>query len=259
MRLVSAGALVACLWTAAAAARQDPPPPPPPTQTITPTPAATATPAPTPALSFEDWLSELRSEALTKGISQATLDQAFSSLQPDPVIIARDRTQPELTQSLDDYVTARLNPKTLARAAEVAKTEKDVIERVHATYGIPGPIMVAIWGLESNFGQFTGVRPVITALATLAYDGRRPALFRAELFQALTIVDRGLVNLPEFIGSWAGAIGQPQFMPSSFLKYAVDFDGDGKIDIWTSPADVLGSMANYLKTAGWTEGTRWGR
>jgi len=176
MRLVSAGALVACLWTAAAAARQDPPPPPPPTQTITPTPAATATPAPTPALSFEDWLGELRSEALTKGISQATLDQAFSSLQPDPVIIARDRTQPELTQSLDDYVTARLSPKTLARAAEVAKTEKDVIERVHATYGIPGPIMVAIWGLESNFGQFTGVRPVITALATLAYDGRRPAL-----------------------------------------------------------------------------------
>jgi membrane-bound lytic murein transglycosylase B len=259
MRLVSAGALVACLWTAAAAARQDPPPPPPPTQTITPTPAATATPAPTPALSFEDWLSELRSEALTKGISQATLDQAFSSLQPDPVIIARDRTQPELTQSLDDYVTARLNPKTLARAAEVAKTEKDVIERVHATYGIPGPIMVAIWGLESNFGQFTGVRPVITALATLAYDGRRPALFRAELFQALTIVDRGLVSLPEFIGSWAGAIGQPQFMPSSFLKYAVDFDGNGKIDIWTSPADVLGSMANYLKTAGWTEGARWGR
>jgi len=259
MRLVSVGALVACLWTAAAAARQDPPPPPPPTQTTTPTPAATATPAPTPALSFEDWLGELRSEALTKGISQATLDQAFSSLQPDPVIIARDRTQPELTQSLDDYVTARLSPKTLARAAEVAKTEKDVIERVHATYGIPGPIMVAIWGLESNFGQFTGVRPVITALATLAYDGRRPALFRAELFQALTIVDRGLVSLPEFIGSWAGAIGQPQFMPSSFLKYAVDFDGNGKIDIWTSPADVLGSMANYLKTAGWTEGARWGR
>ena len=255
MRLVSVGALVACLWTAAPAAQQDPPPPPPPVPTVTPTP----TPTPTPALSFEDWLGGVRSEALTKGISQATLDLAFSGLAPDPVIIARDRTQPELTQSLDEYVTARLNPKTLARAAEVAKTDKDVIDRVHATYGIPGPIMVAIWGLESNFGQFTGVRPVITALATLAYDGRRPALFRAELFQALAIVDRGLVNLPEFNGSWAGAIGQPQFMPSSFLKYAVDFDGDGKIDIWTSPADVLGSMANYLKTAGWTEGARWGR
>ena len=260
MRLVSVGALAACLWTVAAAARQDPPPPPPTqTPTPTPTPSATPTPVPTPAVSFEDWLSAVKSEALTKGISQATLELALSSLQPDPVIIARDRTQPELTQSLDDYVTARLNPKTLARAAEVARTEKDVIERVHSTYGVPGPIMVAIWGLESNFGQFTGVRPVITALATLAYDGRRPALFRAELFQALAIVDRGLVDLPEFIGSWAGAMGQPQFMPSSFLKYAVDFDGDGKIDIWTSPADVLGSMANYLKTAGWSEGARWGR
>src|SRR5262249_54333040 len=183
---------------------------------------------------FDEWLAEIRTEALAKGISQATLDQAFNGLQPDPVIIARDRTQPELTQSLDDYITARMSPKNLARAAEVAKDDKGVIEKVHTTYGIPGPIMVAIWGLEPNFGQFIGVRPVITALAPLAYDGRRPALFRAELFQALVIVDKGLVMLPEFIGSWAGAIGQPQFMPSSFLKYAVDFDGDGKIDIWSS-------------------------
>ena len=275
MRFVSAGALAACLWAVVVAAPQNPPPPPPPpvptvtpTATVTPLPAVTtptvtptpaATPDPTPTVSFDDWLTAVRAEAVTRGIKEATLDLAFTGLTPDPVIIARDRTQPELTQSLDDYVTARLNPKTLARAAEVARTDKDVIERVRATYGIPGPIMVAIWGLESNFGQFTGVRPVITALATLAYDGRRPALFRSELFQALAIVDKGLVNLPEFNGSWAGAIGQPQFMPSSFLKYAVDFDGDGKIDIWTSPADVLGSMANYLKTAGWTEGARWGR
>ncbi len=282
MRFVSAGVLAGCLWTAVNAAPQGPPPPPP-VQTVTPTPTATpavtptptvsptttpavaptgtpsVTPAPTPTVSFEEWLDAVRTEALTKGISQATLDQAFNNLQPDPVIIARDRTQPELTQSLDDYITARMSAKTLARAAEVAKNEKDVIEKVRATYGIPGPIMVAIWGLESNFGQFIGVRPVITALATLGYDGRRPALFRTELFQALTIVDKGLVTLPEFIGSWAGAIGQPQFMPSSFLKYAVDFDGDGKIDIWSSSSDVLGSMANYLKVVGWSEGARWGR
>src|SRR5215471_4090016 len=155
MRFVIAGVLVACVWGADPAARQDPPPPPP-VQTPTPTPAATPTPMPTPAVSFEDWLGEVRSEALAKGISQATLDQALTGLQPDPVIIARDRTQPELTQSLDDYVTARLSPKTLARAAEVAKADKDVIQRVTATYGIPGPIMIAIWGLESNFGQFIG-------------------------------------------------------------------------------------------------------
>src|SRR5262245_28124374 len=259
MRLVMTGALMACVWAAAPAARQGPPHPPP-TQTAPPTTTVTPTPEPTPpTMSFDEWLAEVRTEALAKGISQATLDQAFNNLQPDPVIIARDRTQPELTQSLDDYITARMSAKTLTRAAEVAKNEKAVIEKVRATYGIPGSIMVAIWGLESNFGQFIGVRPVITALATLGYDGRRPALFRTELFQALTIVDKGLVTLPEFIGSWAGAIGQPQFMPSSFLKYAVDFAGDGKIDIWGSPADVLGSLANYLKLAGWTAGARWAR
>jgi membrane-bound lytic murein transglycosylase B len=266
MRFVMTGTLLACLWTAVPAARQDPPPVQTPPVSTVPTPppppaapAPTVTPTPTPAVPFDEWLTAVRAEALAKGISQATIDQAFANLQPDPVIIARDRTQPEQTQSLDDYLTARLNPKTLARAADAATEQHDVVERVQATYGVPGPIMIAIWGLESNFGQFTGVRPVVTALATLAYDSRRPALFRAELFQALAILDKGLVQPPDFIGSWAGAIGQPQFMPSSFLKYAVDFDGDGKIDIWGTPADVLGSMANYLKTAGWTEGTRWGR
>ena len=168
-----------------------------------------------------------------------------AGLQPDPVVIARDRAQPELTQSLDDYVTARLSPKTLDRAAEVART--DAGRRSSAsktTYGVPAPIMVAIWGLESNFGAVHRRRPDIAALATLAYDGRRPALFRAELFEALTH-RRSRPRRPadEFKGSWAGAMGQPQFMPSSFLKHAVDFDGDGKIDIWTSPADVFGSMA----------------
>src|SRR5215831_9113147 len=181
MRFVGAGALAACLWTAAPAAQQTPPPPPP-AQTPTPTTTVTPTPEPTPpTVSFDEWLAEIRTEALAKGIRQATLDQAFNGLQPDPVIIARDRTQPELTQSLDDYITARMSPKNMARAAEVAKDDKGMIEKVHSAYGIPGPIMVAIWGLESNFGQFVGVRPVITALATLAYDGRRPALFRAEL------------------------------------------------------------------------------
>jgi membrane-bound lytic murein transglycosylase B len=249
MRLAStwvAGATAIALLLAATPRAQEPKPQEP----------AAQEPAPPP---FEDWLTAVKAEALSKGISQATIDQAFANLTPDPVIIARDRTQPELTQSLDEYVAARLNPKTLAKADEMAAEYKVLVERVHTTYGVPGPIMIAIWGLESNFGQFTGVRPVITALATLAYDSRRPSLFRSELFQALTIVDKGLVTLPEFIGSWAGAIGQPQFMPSSFLKYAVDFDGDGKIDIWASPADVLGSMANYLKTAGWSEGARWGR
>lgn len=212
-----------------------------------------------PQIPFDQWLAGLRKEASSKGISDATLDAAFSNLAPDPVVVARDRTQPEQMQSLDEYVKARLNKKLLTRAADAAATHGAVAKRVDKEYGVPATVMIAIWGVESNFGQFTGVRPVITALATLAYDSRRPALFRAELMEALTILDKRLVTMPEFVGSWAGAIGQPQFMPSSFLKYAVDFDGDGKIDIWTSPADVLGSMANYLKASGWTGDERWGR
>lgn len=209
--------------------------------------------------SFADWLADLRAEALAKGIHQATLDEALANLEPDADVVAHDRAQPELTQTLDDYVAARLSARTLATAAQMTHRYRTLLRRIQTAYGVPGPVMVAIWGLESKFGQITGSRPVVAALATLAYDSRRPALFRSELFEALTILDRGLVKTPDFVGSWAGAIGQPQFMPSSFLKYAVDFDKDGRIDIWSSPADVLGSMANYLKLAGWTSGERWGR
>ena len=214
---------------------------------------------PAPQASFEEWLAGVRREALTKGISQATVDAALGDLAPEPVILARDRGQPEQTQSLDQYLAARLTPKTIGRAREAAVAHAALLERVKTEFGVSSPVMVAIWGVESNFGQFPGIRPTITALATLAYDARRPTLFRAELFSALSIVDRGLVSLADLKGSWAGAMGQPQFMPSSYLKYAVDFDGDGKANIWTSDADVLASMANYLKKSGWTTGESWGR
>ena len=209
--------------------------------------------------SFQDWLAGVRGEALSRGISQATVDAALADLVPEPVIIARDRAQPEQTQSLDAYLAARLTPAAIASARAAALRHRTLLERVRAEYGIPEPIMVAIWGAESSFGQFQGVRPIVSALATLAYDARRPALFRNELFEALTILDRGLVAQADLKGSWAGAMGQPQFMPSSYLKYAKDFDGDGRADIWTSVPDVLASMANYLKHAGWTGDERWGR
>ena len=237
-----------CLLPSAltAASRQDPPPQLPP-----PTPAAPA---------FEEtWLAALRQEALSRGISQATVDLALTNLVPEPVVVTRDREQPESTQSLDSYLARQVSARTVARANDAARTYRALLERVEAKYGIPGPLMVAIWGLESNFGQFTGVRPTIAALATLAYDPRRSTLFRNELFAALTILDRGIVSIENLKGSWAGAMGQPQFMPSSFLRHAVDFDGDGRIDIWGSQPDVLGSMANYLSAAGWTKGGRWGR
>jgi len=220
---------------------------------------------------FEEWLASLRAEALTRGISQATLEAALTGLVPEPIIVARDRTQPEQIQSLESYLAARLTPKTIARARTSAESHHELLDKIRAAYGVPGPILVAIWGVESNFGQFTGVRPTVSALATLAYDSRRPELFRSELFEALTILDRGLVKPADLRGSWAGAMGQPQFMPSSYLKYAVDFDGDGVADIWTSEPDVFASMANYLNQSGWsgpaapgsgsggTETERWGR
>src|SRR5688500_15909912 len=134
-----------------------------------------------------------------------------------------------------------------------------LLAEISEKHGVPPGILVAVWGLESNFGRFSGVRPTIATLATLAYDPRRTALFRKELFDALTILDSGDVEPAALKGSWAGALGQPQFMPSSFLRYAVDFDGDGRRDIWASTADVFGSIANYLAARGWQKDQTWGR
>jgi membrane-bound lytic murein transglycosylase B len=208
--------------------------------------------------SFDTFLAGAKAEAIAKGIGAGTVDRAFRDLTPAPVVVARDRNQPETVQSLDAYLAQRLTRRTVATAREMVDRHKDVLSRVEAEFGVPRALMVAIWGLESNFGRFTGSYPTIQALATLAYDNRRP-LFRTELLEALTMIDRGLVVPEAMKGSWAGAMGQPQFMPSSFLRHAVDFDGDGTIDIWQSPADVFGSMANYLEDKGWVRGERWGR
>jgi membrane-bound lytic murein transglycosylase B len=208
---------------------------------------------------FDEWLAALRTEALTRGISQTTVETALAGIEPLPVVIERDRTQAELTLTLDQYVGRRVTRRMSRTASEMARTHRQVLSKVTAEYGVPGSIIVAIWGLESNFGRFSGVRPTVTALATLAYDHRRAAFFRGELFHALTILDRGDIDLAGLRGSWAGAMGQAQFMPSSFLEYAVDFDGDGRRDIWRSLPDVFASIANYLKAKGWTKGERWGR
>jgi len=211
-----------------------------------------------PQQSFADFLAGVRLEARERGISADTLDRALDGMEPEPVVIARDRAQPELTQSLDQYVAQRLTTRTITNAQTMSAEHRTLLQEIERAYDIPPPLMVSIWGLESNFGKFIGTYSTIRALATLAYDGRR-ALFRRELFDALAIVDRGQAVAGDLKGSWAGAMGQPQFMPSSFLKHAVDFDKDGKIDIWTSTADVFGSMANFLKSSGWTAGERWGR
>lgn len=211
-----------------------------------------------PQVPFDQFLAGLRTEAATKGISQATIDAALTGVEPLTVAVERDRTQPETVVSLDTYVSRRITPKVIRTANIVADEHAGVLKHVEADYGVPPSVLIAVWGVESNFGAFTGSRPTIAALATLAYDGRR-ALFRNELFDALRIVDAGHITLEQLKGSWAGAMGQPQFMPSSYLKYAVDFDKDGKADIWTTQADVFGSIGNYLKQYGWTAKERWGR
>jgi len=208
---------------------------------------------------FDEWLGGVRAEALTRGIREATIDQAFAGLEPLPIVVERDRTQAELVLTLDRYLRQHLTKKVIDTAAAVRRTHADVLTKVQEKYGVPAEIVIAIWGLESNFGRFSGVRPTIQTLATLAYDPRRSTMFREELFDALKILDNGDVEPAKMRGSWAGALGQPQFMPSSFLLYAQDFDGDGKRDIWHSAPDVFASIANFLAAKGWTAAGRWGR
>ena len=208
---------------------------------------------------FTEWLSGFRQDALKSGISQATVDLALANLAPLPVVIERDRTQAEQVLPLDTYLKRRLNAKTVKTARQMGAQNRAVLRRVSSAYGVPASVVVSVWGLESTFGRFTGTRPTIAALATLAHDNRRAAMFRSELIDALRIVEAGDIEPARMTGSWAGAMGQPQFMPSSYLKYAVDFDKDGRRDIWRSRPDAFASIANYLKEQGWRKGERWGR
>jgi len=187
------------------------------------------------------------------------VEQALAGVETVPVVIERDRTQAERTQPLEQYLKRRVDGKTVRTARELAVRHAELLTRISSAYHVPASVVVAIWGLESNFGRFSGVRPTIPALTTLAYDNRRSLLFREELFSALRILDRGDIDLDHMKGSWAGAMGQPQFLPSSYLKYAEDFDKDGKRDIWDSEADVFASIANYLKQSGWNPAVAWGR
>jgi peptidoglycan lytic transglycosylase B len=209
---------------------------------------------------FADWLKGVREEALSRGIRQEVVDEALGQLEePLPIVIERDRAQAEIVLPLESYISRLLTPKRIRHGREVYAAQRELLDRVSREYGVPGRIVAAIWGIESNFGQFSGVRPTIGALATLAWDPRRSAFFRGELFDALEILNRGDIPLDSMKGSWAGAMGQVQFMPSSYLKFAEDFDGDGRRDIWSTPADVFASIANYLLGHGWRTGEAWGR
>jgi lytic murein transglycosylase len=207
---------------------------------------------------YNAWLNGVRQEAAAKGISQRTIQAALGAVTPDPAIIQRDHAQGVFHQSFEEF-SGRMVPPRLARARIMLMQYGSYFGRIEEQFGVPGEIITAIWGLETDFGSNTGKFPTIRSLVSLAYDCRRPDKFRGELFAALQIIDRGDMPASEMRGAWAGEIGQTQFLPSSYLKYAVDFDNNGRRDLIHSVPDVLASTANYLHGYGWQKDQPWGK
>lgn len=208
---------------------------------------------------FDQWLAGVRAEALARGIKAATLDSALAGIKPIPRVIELDRKQPEFTLTFRQYMERMVPDARVEKGRQKFHEHRALLDAVGAKYGVQPRFIVAFWGIETDFGRVTGGFPVIEALATLAYDGRRSAYFRKELLFALEIVDAGHIPAKGMVGSWAGAMGQTQFMPSSFRAFAVDHDGDGRIDLWNNVGDVFASAANYLARSGWKGDQTWGR
>jgi lytic murein transglycosylase len=207
--------------------------------------------------SFERWLAGFRQEAASNGISRATVASALDGMTMDPGIIARDRRQSFFAQSFQSFSSKLITANRLQNAAARLRQHRELLARVEQEFGVPGPVIVAFWALESDLGADVGKLPVLRSLATLAYDCRRPETFRTELMDALRIIDRGDLTPAEMIGSWAGELGQTQFLPSHYLKHAVDYDGDGRRNLIKSVPDVVASTANFLKFLGWQRGQPW--
>ena len=219
----------------------------------------TSTPPAEPAQPFEAWLADLIQEANQKGFDEALVQDTLVGIEPLTRVIQADRSQAELNPGLDRYLSTRVTKTNITRGRALAKEHRALLGRIEKEYGVQRRFVLAIWAMESRYGRITGREPIFRALATLAWEPRRASYFRGELFDALTMVQRRHIEAKTMTGSWAGAMGQTQFMPSSYLKYAVDFDKDGRRDIWTSTPDALASIANYLKGYGWQEGETWGR
>jgi len=207
---------------------------------------------------FRDWIDVLRDEARGKGISDATLDAALRDIAPVVAVIELDRRQPEFTQTFWTYLRQRVNDERVKRGQALLAKHRDLLDGIHAKYGVPPRYLIAFWGLETNFGDYLGSFRVIDALATLAYDQRRARFFRAELLGALQIIEEGHISPDAMTGSWAGAMGHIQFIPTTFIGHAVDYTGDGRKDIWGSPPDAFSSAANFLFNLGWRPGEPWG-
>src|SRR5690554_1005000 len=209
-------------------------------------------------VAFQDWLSEFREDALSRGISETTLDTVLPGITQQRQVVQADRNQAEFVNTYARYLE-RVNPARINAGRQLMERHGDMIREVSAEYGVQPRFVVAILGLESNYGAFPITQPLFSVIATLAFDGRRGEMFRNELFSALEIVDQGYATPDMMKSSWAGALGIAQFTPSSFLRLGVDHDGDGRIDMWSMGPDVIASVANYLKSSGWRDDQTWGR
>ena len=206
---------------------------------------------------FDAWLTAFKSEAVSKGISQNAINAGLNGVTLDQSVLTRDHSQKVFGQTFEEF-SGRMVPPRMLRGSNALKQYGSVLSRIEQAYGVPGEVLVAIWGLETDFGVNNGKFQTLRSLATLAYDCRRADEFRGELMDALRIIDRGDLQPAEMRGAWAGELGQTQFMPSSWIKYAVDFDGNGRRDLLHNAPDVLASTANYLANYGWQRGKDWG-
>lgn len=208
---------------------------------------------------FQDYLANLKQEAIAKGYEAKLIDDAFATATYKEKVVSADKNQPEVKETLETYLPKRVPQWKIDRARKLYAENKEVLEKVAKEFGVQSRFIVALWGLESNFGTIQGGHNVISSLVTLAFDGRREALYKRQLWAALDILKSGHITLDKFKGSWAGAMGQTQFMPTSFNAYAVDYNNDGRKDIWTTKEDAFASIANYLKQEGWNDSLTWGR
>jgi len=211
------------------------------------------------AAQFRAYVSSLWPEAQKRGITRATFDRAFQGVTLDENVISKTRKQPEFTRPIWDYLNSAVSRSRIETGKVKAKELEPLLTRIENQTGVDRYVVLAIWGMETNFGSFTGNTPVIRALASLSFAGYRGDFFKKELLTALEILQEGHVGLADFKGSWAGAMGQTQFMPSTFNRYALDYDRDGRRDLWSSLPDVMGSSARYLSSIGWKRNEDWGR
>jgi membrane-bound lytic murein transglycosylase B len=208
---------------------------------------------------FNAFLASVRRDAMAQGIRASTIEAALRNAQFLPHVVELDRKQPERTLTFAEYLDKVVTPQRMDTARRELVENRALLDGIWRRYNVEPRFIVALWGIESDFGKIMGNYSVVSALATLAYDGRRSSYFRGELISALRILDQGHIRVENMTGSWAGAMGQCQFMPSTFLGYAVDYDGDGRRDIWNNRADALASIANFIARLGWRGGEGWGR